>query len=144
MCGPRVSCACSGTVTPSLSLCPTPFSAMYTCYVHAGGVCGLSMVEQRLPFVLCAEGCCNDCERDSKYESAQFYACYMTWRPWLRFSRNLNGCGARRASGEVGPHGIFSDRKRYGSRQKAVAAELKSRGTMYRVELVLKTDTRLS
>ena len=37
----------------------------------------------------------------------------MTWRPRLRFGRNLKGCGAWRASGKVGRHGkIF--------RQKAV------------------------
>ena len=53
MCGTRGSCACSGTVTPPLSLCPTPFSAIHT-YVYVRGVCELSMVEQR--FVLCAEG----------------------------------------------------------------------------------------
>ena len=54
--------------------------------------------------------------------------------------------GARREEprAEVGPHGEFFDRKRYGSRQKAVTAELKSRGTTYRKELVSKTGTRLS
>ena len=41
-------------------------------------------------------------------------------------------------------HGIFSDRKRYGSRQKAMATELISRGTMYRMEVVSKTGTRLA
>ena len=29
MCWPRGPCACSGTVTPPRSLCPTPFSAIY-------------------------------------------------------------------------------------------------------------------
>ena len=38
MCGPRGSCARSGTVTPPLSLCPTPFSAVHT-YIRVRGVC---------------------------------------------------------------------------------------------------------
>ena len=38
--------------------------------------------------------------------------------------------------------GVFCDRKRYGSRQETVTAELKSCGTMYRKES--KTGTRLS
>ena len=53
VCRPRGSCACSGTVTPPLSLCLTPFSAIHT-YIRARGVCELSMFEQQ--FVLCAEG----------------------------------------------------------------------------------------
>ena len=52
MCGPRGSCACSGTVT-LLSLRPTPFSAIHTYIIRVRGACELSMVEQR--FVLCAE-----------------------------------------------------------------------------------------
>ena len=39
---------------------------------------------------------------------------------------------------------FLSDRKRYGLCQKVVTAELKSRGTMYRTELVSRTGTRLS
>ena len=46
--------------------------------------------------------------------------------------------------GKVGPHGVFCDRKRYRSRQETVTAELRSRATMYRKELVSKTGTRLS
>ena len=38
----------------------------------------------------------------------------------------------------------FSDRKRYGSRQETVTAELRSRGTMYSKELVSKTGATLS
>ena len=49
-----------------------------------------------------------------------------------------------KASGKVGPHGIFSNRNRYGSCQKAVTVELKSHGTMYRKELMSKPGTRLS
>ena len=52
MCGTRGSCACSGTVTPPLSLRPTPFSAIHT-YIRVRGVCELFMIKQR--FVLCAE-----------------------------------------------------------------------------------------
>ena len=36
------------------------------------------------------------------------------------------------------------DRKRYGSRQETVTSELRSRGTMYRKDLVSKSGTRLS
>ena len=46
--------------------------------------------------------------------------------------------------GKVGPHGVFCDKKRYGSRQETVTAELRSRGKMYRKELVSTTSTRLS
>ena len=41
-------------------------------------------------------------------------------------------------------HGVFSARKRYGSRQKKVKVELESPGMMYRKELVSKAGTRLS
>ena len=58
MCGPRGSCACSGTVSPPLSRCPTPFSAIYT-YIRVRGVCELSMAEER--FVLCRRGVENVC-----------------------------------------------------------------------------------
>ena len=51
--------------------------------------------------------------------------------------------GSLWAYGKVGPHGVFCDRKRCGSRQETVTAELNSRGTMYRKELVSKTGTRL-
>ena len=79
-----------------------------------------------------------------EYESASFYGCYMTLCPWLRFDRKLKGYGPCRAWGKVGPHGVFCDRKRYGSRLQTVTAELRSRSTMYRKELVSKTGTRLS
>ena len=77
-------------------------------------------------------------------EIASFYGCDMTLCPWLRFGRKLKGYGPLRAWGKVGPPGVFCDRKRYGSRQETVTAELRSRGTMYRKELVSKTGTRLS
>ena len=79
-----------------------------------------------------------------EYESASFYGCYMTLCPWLSFGRKMKGYRPRRAWGKVGPHGVFRDRKRYESRQEAVTAELRSRGTMYRKELASKTGTRLS
>ena len=41
--------------------------------------------------------------------------------------------------GKVGPYGVLSDRKRSESRQETMTAELRSRGTMYRKELVSKT-----
>ena len=41
-------------------------------------------------------------------------------------------------------HGVFCDRKRCGSRQETVTAELRSSGTMYRIGLVSTTGTRLS
>ena len=43
---------------------------------------------------------------------------------------------------KFGPHGVFGYRKRFGSRQQTVTAELRSCGTMYRKELVSKTGTR--
>ena len=43
-----------------------------------------------------------------------------------------------RAWAKVGPHGVFCDRKRYGARQETVTAGPRSRGTMYRKELVSK------
>ena len=51
---------------------------------------------------------------------------------------------AVKSLGKVGPHGEFCDRKRSGSRQETVTAELRSRGTMCRQELVSTTGTRLS
>ena len=50
--GPRGSCDGIRSVTPPLSLSPTPVSAMHT-YIRVRGVCELSMVEQW--FVLYAE-----------------------------------------------------------------------------------------
>ena len=44
--------------------------------------------------------------------------------------RGVKSLGKRRPAWHI------FDRNRYGSRQRAVAAELKSRGTMYRKELV--------
>ena len=79
-----------------------------------------------------------------EYESAPLYGCYMTLCPWLRFGRKMKGYGRRRAWGKVGPHGLFCDRKRYGSRQETVMAEPRSRGKMYRKELVSKSGTRQS
>ena len=46
--------------------------------------------------------------------------------------------------GKVGPHGILSDIKQYGSRQKAVTAELKSRGTMYGVGIKNRYEAELT
>ena len=80
-----------------------------------------------------------------EYEKrVSFHGCYMTLCSWLRFGRKLNGYWPRRAWGKVGPHGVFCDRKRYASRRETVRADLRSRGTMYRKELVSKTGTRLS
>ena len=142
MCRPRGSCACSGTITPPLALVPPLSPSFIHTYVYVGCASCLRLSSDSC-FV--PKGCCNDCcEGIGNMTASSSMHARMTWRPWLAFGRNLKGCGARRASGKVGPHGIFSDRKRYRSRQKAVTAELKSHGTMYRKELVSKTGTRLS
>ena len=78
-------------------------------------------------------------------KSASFYGWYMlTLSPWLRFDRKMKGYRPLRAWGKVGPHGTrFCNRKRYVLRQETATSELRSRGTMYRKELVSKTGTTL-
>ena len=105
-------------VTPSVCpFSPAPFPAMHKNTCPYVGCASYGMVWQR--FVPCAaEGVLQRLpSRNPKYKNAQIYVlCYMAWRPWSRFGRKLKGSGPSRASGKVGPHGIFSNRKRYGPR----------------------------
>ena len=64
--------------------------------------------------------------------------------PMVEIRREIERLWAMKSLGEVGRHGVFCDRKRYGSRQEAVTGELRSRGTIYRKVLVSKTGMRLS
>ena len=64
--------------------------------------------------------------------------------PMVDIRSEIERLWAVKSWGKVGPHGVFCDIKRYGSRQETVTAELRSRGTMYRKELVSKTGTRLN
>ena len=54
-----------------------------------------------------------------EYESASFYGCYTTLRPWFEIRSEIGRLWAVKSPrGKVGPHGVFCDRKLMGRVRK--------------------------